>query len=141
MNNSMTTEEYKAYIARQQGIPPPTSPPEKPKKPRGLSEDEFQQQIIDYAHLRGWRVAHFRPAQLADGRWVTPVQADGKGFPDLLMIRGTRLLVAELKVGKNTVADDQWEWINAFRGVYGNVECHIWHPSDWKVIEGELTRT
>jgi hypothetical protein len=49
----------------------------------------------------GWRAAHFRPARTAKG-WRTPVAADGAGFPDLVLVRRTRIVAAELKSGRVT---------------------------------------
>ena len=39
-----------------------------------ISETEFKDQIIQFAKLHKWRVAHFRPAQTAKG-WRTAVRA------------------------------------------------------------------
>ena len=61
-----------------------------------MLEDDWQRQVVDLARLRGWRVAHFRPARTERG-WRTPVEADGAGFPDLLLVRGAQLLAVELK--------------------------------------------
>jgi hypothetical protein len=72
----------------------------------GITESEFLDQVLQYAKLRGWRSAHFRPAKTIDG-WRTPVSGDGKGFPDLLLVRGDRVIVAELKVGKNKLTLEQ----------------------------------
>lgn len=68
------------------------------------TEAMFQIEIIELARILGWRVAHFRPAQTRHG-WRTPVAADGKGFPDLVLVR-ERVIYAELKVGtaQNTSA-------------------------------------
>lgn len=99
----------------------------KAKEPRGRPEEEFQKAVIKYAQLRGWRVAHFRPALTADGRWITPVAADGKGFLDLLMVR-ERLVVAELKAGDNKLTKEQTEWFKAWQRV--KAECYVWYPKD-----------
>src|SRR5262245_40829737 len=103
-----------------------------------LSEAAFQRQVIELARLCGWRVAHFRPARTARG-WRTPVQGDGKGFPDLLLVRGDVLAVAELK------ADDAWPpeadqatWLAAFARV--GVQVFIWRPRHWPEIEAFLQR-
>lgn len=101
-----------------------------------LSEKQFQLQVLQLAKLYGWRVAHFRPAQTRSGRWITPVQAQGKGFPDLLMLRGARQVVAELKVGKNKPSAEQTAWLDAF--TLAKVEAHVWFPEDWRVIEETL---
>ncbi|MGZ4317386.1 MAG: hypothetical protein ACXVRS_16380, partial [Gaiellaceae bacterium] len=56
---------------------------------------ELQDAIVQAAHLAGWHVAHWRPAQTAHG-WRTPCQYDAKGWPDLTLV-GPRLVVAEIK--------------------------------------------
>lgn len=101
------------------------------------TEAQFQSAVIDYAHLRQWRAAHFRPAMIRTGRWVTPVQADGAGFPDLILVRGHRLVAAELKVGRNRATTAQLDWLGALGHVEG-VEAHVWHPQDWELIERTL---
>jgi hypothetical protein len=52
-----------------------------------ITEAAFLRQVLDLAKLRGWRTAHFRPAQTSRG-WRTAVQGDGAGFPDLVGRRG-----------------------------------------------------
>lgn len=98
-----------------------------------ISEKDFQKTVIDMAHLFGWRVAHFRPAMTKRGRWVTPVQADGAGFPDLLLIKCPSLIVAELKSDKGKPSEKQKEWLRAFNGCY--VSNFVWRPSDLDAIE------
>ena len=71
--------------------------PARPKPAGKISEAELQKAVIAAARAQGWRVAHFRPAQVRPGRYVTPVDADGAGFPDLVLCRGDRLVFAELK--------------------------------------------
>ena len=44
-----------------------------------LSEADWQAAIIEYAHLMGWVVAHFRPGLTQSGHWRTAVAADGAG--------------------------------------------------------------
>jgi hypothetical protein len=98
---------------------------------RLTTEAEFQDQIIELAHLFGWRVAHFRPAQTRRG-WRTPVSADGQGFPDLLMTRRNRCIAAELKSAGGKVSADQTAWLEAF-GAAG-IEDHVWRPSDFDAV-------
>lgn len=102
-----------------------------------MNESEFQDAVIEYARIYGWRVAHFRPARTASG-WRTAVAADGKGFPDLTMVRGTRLAVAELKGERGRVGPDQQAWLDALKAA--GVETYIWRPSDWPAIEKVLGR-
>lgn len=100
-----------------------------------ISEAAFQQQVIAYAKLRRWRVAHFRPAQTKDG-WRTPVSGDGKGFPDTILVRGTRIVVAELKAERGRLSKEQWAWIDAF--TVTPAETFVWFPEDWPEIERVL---
>lgn len=104
---------------------------------RAATETEagFTRTVIDCARLFGWRTAHFRPARTARG-WRTAVQGDGKGFPDLVLVKGPRLVVAELKVGTRRAAPEQDEWLRAFRTA--GVPAHIWRPEDWPEIERVL---
>ncbi len=100
-----------------------------------VSETEFLGQIIQLARLCGWRCAHFRPAKTEKG-WRTAVQADGAGFPDLVLVRHSRVIFAELKSEKGKVSPEQKEWIEALK-ITGNM-MEIWRPSDWDRIEEAL---
>ncbi len=110
-------------------------------RPEPKDEREFQRQVIDFAHLHGWRVAHFRsvPVAIPGGKihWQTPVQADGEGFLDLFMVRGTRAIAAELKMPKNKPTKKQLEWFAAL--AVTPVLPVIWYPADWPTIEQVLS--
>lgn len=109
--------------------------------PLDLSEATFQAAVIGVANHLGWAVAHFRRVRVqrknGETYYETPVAADGKGFPDLLMVRAMRCLVAELKAGKNKPTPEQAVWIERFRGTLG-VEAYVWRPVDWPEILGVL---
>ncbi len=79
------------------------------------SENELLTDIIRRAHEHHWRVAHFRAvkSQRRDGtaRWLTPVQADGAGWPDLAMVRRGRLLFVELKAKGGAISAEQAVWL------------------------------
>jgi hypothetical protein len=91
------------------------------------TERDLQRAAIDLAHIFGWRVAHFRPAKTAKG-WRTPVEADGKGFPDLLLVRGDQIKVRELKAGRNKPTADQSEWLAAFTAA--GIDAAVWTAAD-----------
>jgi hypothetical protein len=95
------------------------------------SEAGFQRAVIDLARLMGFRVAHFRAAQTARG-WRTPVQADGAGFPDLVMVRGNRIIAAELKAQAGRVSDEQLAWLDALAAA--GCESYVWRPRDWERV-------
>ncbi len=99
---------------------------------RPPSEAAFMRTVLAYARLRGWTVAHFRPAKTAHG-WRTAVQGDGAGFPDLVLVRGPRLLFVELKTDLGRLTDAQQRWLN--RLLTAEQIALIWRPSDWSAIE------
>lgn len=101
-----------------------------------LTEAEFTAQVLELASVLGWRAAHFRPARTAQG-WRTPVAGDGRGFPDLILVRD-RVVAAELKVGRNCTTPEQDAWLEAFRGA--GVPSYTWRPEDWDAIQATLSR-
>lgn len=102
----------------------------------GITEDAFQEQVIAYAHMHGWKVAHFRRVrvQRAGGEtyWETPVAADGKGFPDLLLVKPGKQVALELKVGKNKPTPEQLEWLALFEPV--SFYAGVIYPENWDVL-------
>lgn len=101
-----------------------------------ILEKDWQRQVIDLARMLRWRVAHFRPAMTKHG-WVTPVAADGKGFPDLLLVR-ERLVFVELKRDGGKLTPDQIEWIGALRDACQ--EAYVWRPCDAEEVLATLRR-
>lgn len=99
-------------------------------------ENQFQQAVIECAHLLGWQVAHFRPARTKHG-WRTAVGADGKGFPDLVMVRRERIVFAELKTKRGVLSDDQRRWQELLERA-APVEMFVWRPADWDQIQTVL---
>jgi hypothetical protein len=99
------------------------------------SEADFTAAVLEYAGLRGWKTAHFRPARTRRG-WRTAVQGDGLGFPDLVLLRGAKLLVCELKTKRGTLAPAQRAWLEAWKEAGADVR--VWRPSDWDTIERVL---
>lgn len=105
--------------------------------PRAMSQTEaqFQRAVLEFAKLHGWRCAHFRPAQNGKGQWRTAVAADGKGFPDLVLVRD-RVLFVELKSSKGRKSIEQREWASALIRAGADWDC--WQPKDWDLIERVL---
>ena len=97
-----------------------------------ISENNFLKTVIDLGKLYGWRIAHFRHALQRDGRYLTPVQADGAGFPDLVMTREGRLITAELKTERGKLTWKQAVWLDDLAPC---AEVYVWRPSDWDKIE------
>ncbi|MBA4187575.1 MAG: hypothetical protein C0467_06105 [Planctomycetaceae bacterium] len=103
---------------------------------KAATEADFTAQVIQLAHIHGWKVAHFRPAETAKG-WRTAVQGDGAGFPDLILVKAGRPVVyAELKSdgGKTSSAQDMW--LETLRLTPS--QAFVWRPDDWPEIEKVL---
>lgn len=131
MSADMTTAEYRELVAAE------------------MDEETFTAQVLAEARQAGWRTLHIRPARTADG-WRTPVQGDGRGFPDLLMLRGNQLIVAELKSGKPGMAaqkklsNEQRTWADSWRAYFGDFVgvwpggFAVWTPYDMDEIREVL---
>jgi hypothetical protein len=100
-----------------------------------ISEPAFMATVIDMAERLGWKVCHFHDSrrEVRPGVFIGDKQA--AGFPDLVMVRGRRLLCAELKKEKGKLTPAQEEWMRVLRNV---AECHVWKPSDFDLIEEVL---
>lgn len=98
-----------------------------------ITETELQAAVIELAKWHRWLVHHTRPAQTKDG-WRTPIQGDA-GFPDLILTRGGRLIIAELKRQGAKPTPSQQEWLDRCAEA-PTVEVHVWRPSDW--LSGEV---
>ena len=96
-------------------------------------ERDLQDQITEMAEKwLGWQWVHFRPARTQHG-WRTPVSGPlGKGWPDLVLVRGPRIIAAELKSTKGKVTTEQTEVLGALN--LAGVETYIWRPADWDHI-------
>jgi hypothetical protein len=117
---------------------PQTPAPRLPGLPEPKeSEARFQAWLLGRAHELGWRTAHFRTALSAAGRHMTPVAGDGKGFPDTVLLRGPRLVVAELKAARGSLTPEQVEWLAAWKAVPA-AEVFTWRPKDRPQIEEVL---
>lgn len=110
------------------------------KKPK-ITEDNFQSTVIEMAQWLGWKAAHFRAAQKKDGTWYTPIEADGKGFPDLVLVHEAqgRLIFAELKSDTGTCTPEQRDWLNWLSQTAKGWEVYLWKPGLLDEIEEILT--
>lgn len=102
---------------------------------RRLKERDLQKGVIDVAHAFGWYVAHFRTAINARGHYQTPVGADGKGFPDLCMVR-ERVVFMELKVRYRQLKPEQEIWRD--RILASGTEWYLITEKEWD--GGEVER-
>ena len=117
------------------GIEPLTSPSDRVKGKKAVlteSEADLQQKAIDYLHLKGYRVAHFRPAQaIKNGKvtWRTAVSADGIGFPDLCAVgRDIRFVEVKSHTGQLSEAQKDWLRVLALAGIL----WFVLKPENWE---------
>lgn len=135
-----------------------TVPPRLPKRQsdavRKTTEKDFRQLVVDFARLHGWLV-YFT--------WKS-IHSPA-GFPDCVFVRQTeepkqlstvalglgngrvvqdstqpRLIIAELKVGKNQPTAEQCEWLEAMH--MAGVPSYLWYPTPecWDEIQRVLGR-
>jgi len=101
-----------------------------------VSEADFQQQVIELARIAGYAVAHFRGVAVhrANGSvyYQTPVQADGAGFPDLVLAKSDRLIFAELKAEGGQLSPEQYNWLSTLQS--SGAEAYLWGPEDFDQI-------
>jgi hypothetical protein len=93
-----------------------------------MGEQDLQGAVIDLCRLLHLRVAHFRPAR-TDQRWRTPVQADGAGFPDLVIAGPGGVAFRELKSDRGRLSADQKLWQGAL--LDAGADHWVWRPTDW----------
>jgi len=112
------------------------------------SENEFMRHVLAYAHARSWTSYHTHISKRST-----------EGFPDLVLVRGGRIVFAELKREKGgRVSPAQARWLEELRSVthaivaiadpvegYSSDEigrtvlgAYLWRPSDWPEIEQVL---
>ncbi len=99
-----------------------------------MTGKELQKAVIDLAHFKGWRVAHFQSV-LATGhdgvpRWRTPVTADGKGFPDLFLVNPEFAAAIEVKGDGDRLRPEQEEWLAALTAA--GIPCLVATSQCWK---------
>lgn len=105
-----------------------------------ITEAEFRKQVVQFARLHRWTVAGIRPVRIVRRNGSTyhetPMEFDGSGFPDLLLVRD-RIIFAELKIKGGRLSEDQKRWQSAIKIAEG--QHHVWFPSDWAEIEKVLS--
>lgn len=98
-------------------------------KANEISHKQFQQQIIDLAKLAGFEHIYFT--------WNS--RHSPAGFPDLVIIKERRQIVAELKVGKDNLSPEQYFWLLEFKKGR-HTEVYVWYPEDFDSIVTILTK-
>ena len=80
-----------------------------------MTEAQFQESVVQLAAWHGWAMWHD-----FDSR------RNASGWPDLFLSRPPRIIVAELKVGKNTTTTEQREWLQRFADC--GIEATVFRP-------------
>lgn len=107
---------------------------EKEKLLRKISERDWQSHVCKIAEVKGWRYYHPPDNRPVNGR----IQKVVSGFPDLCLIKGTRMIFVELKRELGIVSPEQQVWIDAIRGC--GLEVFVWRPSDIDALFTELSK-
>lgn len=96
-----------------------------------MSETELQEAVIMLARYRDWLWYHTHDSRRSNA-----------GFPDLVLVRGERLIFAELKSEKGRTTPNQREWLDSIGDVaaaaandtWGKIaapiQAFLWRPSD-----------
>lgn len=91
-----------------------------------ITESELQGFVTTLARLHGWLAYHTHDSRRSEA-----------GFPDLTMVRGNRIIFAELKSEKGRVTPAQQKWLDAISASSG-AESYVWRPSDLDTIDDVL---
>ena len=98
-----------------------------------LLEGDFQTQVTDLAERLRWEWFHVHPTQVRGKVWITGTSGSMRvGWPDLVLVRGSRLIFAELKKQSGKVEPEQQRVMDLLRTVG---EVYVWRPSDIEGIE------
>ena len=94
-----------------------------------MTEAQFQESVVQLAAWHGWAMWHdFDSRRNMAGGW-----------PDLFLSRPPRIIVAELKVGKNTTTAEQREWLQRFADC--GIEAAVFRPdraAEGRAVAGGL---
>lgn len=123
-----------------------------------MNEEQWLATVTDLAHAYGWYDYHVdRSAKRVVRRsglmiWATNVSRQGKGFPDLVLVRerDARLIFAELKADDGRATPEQKTWLSRLETVAEAVEgeraayiflsaprigVYLWRPRDYDDVE------
>ena len=91
-----------------------------------ITEAQWQTVITEYAKIRGWIIWHDYDSR-----------KNQAGLPDLIMVRGPRLVFAELKTMKGRIRPHQRVWLDALQQT--PAEVYTWRPNQWHEVQATLT--
>lgn len=90
-----------------------------------MTEAELMRAVTELARGLGWICYHTHDSRRSEA-----------GFPDLVMVRGDRILYRELKTGHGRVKPEQQVWLDALAAADG--DATVWRPADLE--SGEIAR-
>lgn len=82
----------------------------------GMSEKELQGACLEALSWQGWFVYHTYDSRRSQ-----------RGFPDVVAVKGSRLLFVEFKSEKGKVRPEQVEWLDAL--AYAHDDVYLVRPS------------
>lgn len=100
---------------------------------RAVTEAQWQSTVLDIATRLRWRAYH--PPR-AGVRALGSVRTTTPGFPDLTLVRGQRLVFAELKRETGKPSEAQDGWLNALSDA--GAEVYVWRPSQLHAVKAVL---
>ena len=86
-----------------------------------MTERELQEAVRQLAALYGWRYFH-----------VFNSRRSPAGFPDCVLVKPPRLVIAELKSDDGRVTPAQKVWLEDLRR--SSCEVYVWKPADLQDI-------
>jgi hypothetical protein len=89
-------------------------------------EKGFLQAVREMARVYGWDTYHTFNSQRSE-----------PGFPDLVLCRPPRLIIAELKTDRGRLTPAQHVWCAQLQQCAG-LEVYIWRPAQWDAIRQRL---
>lgn len=100
------------------------------------THEEWQAQVVDLAHVLGWRHLHVRRTVGRGKRWTTSTNV--KGWPDLLLWseRQRRVVAIELKVGRDKPSDEQRAVLASLEAA--GVVSMVAYPADLSAVSALL---
>jgi hypothetical protein len=134
-------QEVEANQVSQVGDTPESKP--RAKEPQlKVSEEDFQDTVIQFAQLHGWKVCTFRKARIkikGVETYRTPFGADGKGFPDSIFTHAKwhKFFTVEFKSTNGKLSKEQEDWWRQL--ILSGVPHKLWRPKHWPEIEKELS--
>lgn len=101
---------------------------------RAQSEADWQATVMAVLQAHGWTAFHINASivRVTTGgqrTYATAVTSQGRGFPDVIAIRGHRLVFIECKAQRGAVNAEQHLWHQRLQLVAG-VEVYVLRPSD-----------